>query len=670
MADKVRFTQIFNFNNGRAIKLENSSYLEELTGLLSKVASQIDDGSEYFFGNEYYLNNHSMEPNNSYQSFINELNNSIAYGSSEKIYIIRGRAGTGKTLFFEKGFQRFIKLNNGQHNKYIYMGVDFRNIDNNKDVAFYTDKIYRQLCENAIDSIRYLGKEIFDDFNKKYDEFGKDYKTPNTYLFPVKYFCKKITKMYNKPCILIFDNIDLASVKTQKSVFKATVIICNILNKFVRDNDASDCCRIYFAMRPETFLKSDEAKLGEVINFPLPNVLSIFLKKVKQVLENTAQEFDNKEELSCNVTCTNVLDVNGAMISLNSYMDVAKYFSNILDYYLGDIWNNNNYVCDRLGSSEEFHCNIVNYNVRTFLSFLSDTISNGGFKPLTKEFNQKQSSGYYNVFDYIEMIIRGRWIVHPGNNYIDGEGGNKAPIIFNIFDTSLYNNNSKDKVKHFMLYIRILQYFSICGNDQEVCYEDLNKNLKLFFTEEHILNATKKLTYIRMLYSFSEGDEEIGSKQHWREVIVEDTTKFKLSPTGKFYLEKLICEFEYLYQMALSSLMCDNYVQTLKTCWKTEKELTVMCFLKSIFEILKENIDSYKPDELHFFITLFYQVDNSSYYQPFRRMLDSFISVMKIKLQRAKRRETNSSKKLSSILEEATELQIKVDEYFLVRLGD
>ena len=56
------------------------------------------------------------------------------------------------------------------------------------------------------------------------------------------------------------------------------------------------------------------------------------------------------------------------------------------------------------------------------MRFFTDTISNGGFKPLTKEFNQRQGVKNYNTYDYVEMIIRGRWPVHPGNEHIDGEG--------------------------------------------------------------------------------------------------------------------------------------------------------------------------------------------------------------------------------------------------------
>lgn len=98
------FSQICDFRYRRADKLENSSYLEELTGLLARVASRIDDESSYFLGDEFYLENHNEEPNSSFNRFIQDFKNTIDHGSGGKINIIRGRAGIGKSLFLKKGF--------------------------------------------------------------------------------------------------------------------------------------------------------------------------------------------------------------------------------------------------------------------------------------------------------------------------------------------------------------------------------------------------------------------------------------------------------------------------------------------------------------------------------------------------------------------------------------
>ena len=68
--EKIYFDKVFDFSNSRATKLQNNSYLEELTGLFSEVASRLDEGREYCFDDQYYLENHSFEPNNSYSDFI------------------------------------------------------------------------------------------------------------------------------------------------------------------------------------------------------------------------------------------------------------------------------------------------------------------------------------------------------------------------------------------------------------------------------------------------------------------------------------------------------------------------------------------------------------------------------------------------------------------------
>lgn len=662
---EVRFDQIFDFQYRQAKKLENSSYLEDLTGLLAKVASSINDEKNYFFGNEYYLEHYKDEPNSDFERFIADFKNTFYNGSCEEINIIRGRAGVGKSLFFKKGIQRVIRKVEDHDDSYIYMGVDFKNIDNDNSIEYYEKWIYERLYWNAIDCIRILGEAIYKQFNDSFDKFGKTFKTPHTSFYPLKVFCENIFKKYGIPCIIVFDNIDLASVKTQMHVYSAVVNICNEFNAFMKNYHSPDCYRIYFAIRPETELRYNEGRLGEAINFPLPNILKISLAIMQKVLLEAAQEFDNVRKLPCHVTCVNVVDGEGKMETFESYKDVAEYFYKILNHYLGNIWNNNPHILERLGTSEDFHCNIVNYNVRTFLRFFADTISNGGFKPLTKEFNGKQGVKNYNVFDYIEMVIRGRWPVHPGNQHINGEGGNKAPIVYNIFDTSMYGKDQKDKIKHFMLNIRILQYFFLCGDNFEALYGDMRQALGDFFDDKYIYNATRKLIYVRLLYSFKDGDSVISSTQNWNDISITDTTQLELSPAGKFYLEQMICEFEYLYQMSLSSLIDSTYVNELKTAYVWEKEKTVLCFLKSMFQIIKINIDSYNFEELIPFKKIFYYIDDQRGSRPYRRMLDRFIIVMKNKVQRAARIDSNSIDKLNSILEEAMDLEKKVANYFI-----
>lgn len=658
------YKQIFDFKQRRAEKLYNSSYLEELTGLIEKAASCIDSGKHYYFDSNYYLEQTNNEPNSSYREFINSFKNTFTFSSSDKVNIIRGRAGIGKTLFFNQGVQILLRDKSEHKDKYIELGVNFKNIDAKKDVEYYTEYIYEKLNHNAIDAIRQLGSveyKLFEKMNNEYCGTQKD--TPFAKLYPVGYFCKAIYNKYKKPCIIILDNIDLACVLTQRNVFRATAKVCEVLNKFMDTQNAREIYRMYFAMRPETCLRSNEMRIGEVINFPLPDIQAICLETIKKVLIETATTFDEEKNLKCGVTYYNI--ITNEMVEAKTFLDVANYFNEIFTHYLNDLWNESDCIV-RLGTNQDFHCNIANYNVRSFLNFLADTLSNGGFKPLTKEFNENLYGGYYNVFDYIEMIIRGRWMVHPGNKYIDGEGGNKAPIVFNIFDTSLWQKN---KIKHFMLYIRILQYFDKLGNDESLCYGDIKKILVHFFDEENIKKAIQELTFIKFLYSFFEGDENIESKSDYREVVIEDNTALSLSPSGKFYIEKLICEFEYLYQMALSSLMPSNYVEELKDCWQSEKERTVLYFLNGIFDILKENIENYDDEALKTYEEEYCQCDENCC-SPYRRMVSSFVTVMKKKVQRAEKMEIKSLEKLREILKEAELLQTEIEDFFAERIGD
>lgn len=664
----IKYTKIFDFNHKQATKLENSSYLEELTGLIAKVASSLDDESKYCFDKKYYLYKPDESPNSSYEEFITSFKNEFIYSSSNKIIVIRGRAGVGKTLFFKKGAQTLLGNKEDRFNKYIHLGVDFKNIDSKKSIEFYKDYIYKNLWEEAVLAIRQTGDEVINKFYEKYQKYcGPLFdKTTDAKFYPVMFFCKYIYEKYKRPCLIVFDNIDLACVETQTKVFNATSVFVSKFYSFMEICNCSSIYRVCFAMRPETHMRSQETRVSNVINFPLPNIQQICLDIIKEKLIKTAESFDKDEALKCEVTYYSIIDQEKK--TAKTFSDVANYFVRIFEHYLNDLWDNDE-IKQRLCSNEVFHCRIVNYNVRKFLSFLSDTICNGGFKPLTKDFN-KNSVGYYNVFDYIEMLIRGRWEVHPGNFHIDGEGGNKAPIVFNVFDTSLWQRKRYQSISHFMLYIRLLQYLNIYSKNKDLVYERIEEQLSLFFDKESILKAVKALVFVRIIYSFHEGDDNVASKHNLEDVVINDNTPLYLSPTGKFYLENLICEFEYIYQMSLSSLMPEPFVEELNACWRNEKELTVLRFLSGVFNIIMHNIESYKDNnKLDDFISIFCMKDEISC-KPYRRMLNSYIIAMHNKVQRAEKYESRNLNKLKNILEEAQILKSKVESYFMEKLNE
>ncbi len=667
----VRFDKILDFNYKPAEKLHNSFYLEDLSSLLSRTASKISDGSNYRFEKDFYVEiskqGHNCE-NKSYKHFVESFKQSFYYGSSKKINIIRGQAGVGKTKFLDKGFQKVIydKNDNKQHRKYIKLCVDLKNIDEQKEALFYLKMIYSLLKEKAQEAIIKLGNEYWKIFLSKYQKY-KDLESPLESLFPVIFFCKTIYQIYNQPCIIIFDNIDLADFQTQINVYRATVNVCDTLYENMVFCNMYDYYRVYFAMRPETYTNYAEVDIGNIIDFPLPNILKICLNVIEETIREIAQNCDANEKLKCEVEYYNIFKKDN--VTAKNFSDIAEYFIQILEHYLIDIWDSDPQIKDRLGNSEDFHCNIVNYNIRTFLNFLSDTIGNGGFLPLTKDFNAVQSEGYYSLFNYIEMIIHGRWKVHPGNSLIDYNARDKAPIIFNMFDTSLLENRQEIQVKHFMLNIRILQYFTLRPTEGKIFYKDLINDLRNFFDEEYIEKYTKKLVFTRILYSSEEGDRSIASKHHFEDVFICEKTILMLSETGKFYIEKLICEFEYLYQMALSSIMPSDFVDELSAKWQYEKELTVFHFLQGIFVILNENLESYDEKNLILFEKLFCQ-DNKKYCKPYRRILNAFVSVMKNKVQRAERNNTKSLYKLKNILFDAESLEKKAMNYFSSKLNE
>ncbi|MCM1461029.1 MAG: hypothetical protein NC088_12960 [Bacteroides sp.] len=280
---ETRFKQIFDFRNLQAKKMFNSSYLEDLTGLLSGVASCMDEDDSYFFGKEYYLKDFKDEPNSGFMSFIADFKNSFYNGSSEKINIIRGRAGIGKTLFFKKEMYKLIRNEQNCHKKYIYMNIDFKNIDDGEKVMFYEEWIYNKICENATACIWYLGKDKYKQFTEEYSEIIATNKNYIYFLYPLKFFCEIITNFYSSPCVIVFDNIDLASTETQINVFKALARVFDVFCRFMKQSNSQGQYRTYFAMRPETELVYTEANVGAVINFPLPNILKIFLAVMKKI---------------------------------------------------------------------------------------------------------------------------------------------------------------------------------------------------------------------------------------------------------------------------------------------------------------------------------------------------------------------------------------------------
>lgn len=67
---ETKFNQLNDFQRKPAKKLENSMYLEDLTGLLAETASRINGDDEYYFEEEFYVKNHTEEVNSDFNEFI------------------------------------------------------------------------------------------------------------------------------------------------------------------------------------------------------------------------------------------------------------------------------------------------------------------------------------------------------------------------------------------------------------------------------------------------------------------------------------------------------------------------------------------------------------------------------------------------------------------------
>ena len=479
------------------------------------------------------------------------------------------------------------------------------------------------------------------EFEKQRQTFqgtGDSKLTPFAKLFAVMYFCKEVFQKYHQPAIITFDNIDLSCEETQKTIRYAVLSVHSELIKLAESKKLMKAFRIFFVARPDFLMVSAEEKMDR-INFPLPNILNITLDYLESVVIEAANELDNeKGGLGYTWGLNSIIDES--RFTVEKHICVANYFIKIIRHYLANIWDSRPDIVDRLGSSQEFHCLLVNYNVRTFMSFLSHTLKDGGFSPFSKDFEERRGGPHYNVYEYLEMLIRGMWEMHPGNWAINKEGNNRAPIVFNVFDTTMMNEAVEIQVKHFMLNIRIMQWFySTDSYGREYgSVENKRSGMVLFFDKDLIKAATQKLIQVGILYSKVEGERCIRSKREASEVIINSDSRLSLSDMGEFYLDRLICEFEYLYQMALSSLMLTKQVEHLERhkAYLNEKEEVVCCFLESIFAILGENYESYSDNGKEVYHKEFLE-SKAKAGQLYIRMIETFLKAMTGKINRALR---------------------------------
>jgi hypothetical protein len=262
------------------------------------------------------------------------------------------------------------------------------------------------------------------------------------------------------------------------------------------------------------------------------------------------------------------------------------------------------------------------------------------------------------------MLIRGKWEYHPGNYLMDGEGfDHQSPIVMNVFDYEPWENDRQKLVDNFMIFIRVMQFLVLRRNGNETiqCIEIENRLID-FFHPEFVKIALQKLLFAGILYSPTLGVRNIDNIGSYKAIIIENETEISLvNSTIDFYLIRLICEFEYLYSISFTS-----NIPRLFECQYYEKEKTVLNFLKGIYEVIKVNILDYeRRGVLENFYLTFHPPGNSQVSRPFRRMLDTYVTVLEQKIKFSSNKNiTDSFVRISKLLDETIQLQSEATAWF------
>ncbi|MCL2299384.1 MAG: hypothetical protein FWC27_04470 [Firmicutes bacterium] len=645
-------------------------YLDQLLAdLLSKASNMMKRGEYPCFAEEYYP--YEEEKAKSYRKFVKSIHSIIKNKPDGSVNYVTGRAGTGKTLFFREGIK---ELFGGK--TYHRLLMDFEDVQPNRSLEYYRKLCLDFLRDNAMDEIRYLGADVFRDFDRKFGDFCGSHtetrETDNAHLFPVKYLCECVYAKEGMPLIILFDNVDLLPMESQLFIFTAACDACSKLLRFVERENMQRYYRIFIIVRPEAPLR-EKRDPGERIVFPLPNIVRICKEVLRCSLFKAAEELDgemDKENQDWHIKVPSIVDQEKT--DLNSPQAVADYIASVVDHFIDNEWSRNE-IIERLDTSERFHNEIVNSNVRAFLAFFSETLEKGGFYPLTHEAHHELADVHFSVFDYVEMVIRGCYDYHPGNKHFDGEFRRfPSLLIFNLFEAYDWDYNEVVMEQHFMLYIRILQFINFHA-DKKVSYATLTNVLSSFFDPTFIAIATKRLIHAKMIYSFKDGEKRAEAKTEWHQVTVDDATLLS-SSNGAYYLKYLICEFEYLYQIAITAPMEKEKAAEMRDKYRKEKERVVLYFLESVYEIIKENIAFYQKKSdgsMDAFRRNFCNDgDGAEFIQrPFRRMLKSYIAVLEKKRKSTWRyedeeRKAERERELKHLLAQARKLRDESNAFF------
>ncbi len=623
----------------KKLKYNDGDYADVLEDYFLEVAREFNKASQYEFSERFFRSK-------MYEKFTRSMLR--AFNCTEPtLYTISGDAGIGKSTFIDKGLCKLFNICDGSEKdskRTVIIKIDFRDIGQNKTV-----EEYEELIMDYID--KHILQRINDCWHKEYYSFQNDFFhlediNNSKKDLRIGYYNTYVAQEINKPIIYIIDNIDLSSRQTQVNVSKAIIKVFDRINNLINNYGTHFLVQgrflIFFVKRNETKLQDEKVRYSDHLKFPVPEISTLYFESLKVYLLQAVKNLgDTDVDLKINR--------NGEELLLRRLSDVANYIIEIVYGNYFEPWTG--YIKDRLGSFEEFHNQIVNGNIRKFINFNMYAFKNGGFEPIKTRLHDN-----YNVFCYVKMLIRGAFDFHPGNQHMDGEGFDlKSPIVMNLFDFETWRDNNGKTYGNYLIFIRILQYIEIkyIENQKEIYYNELKKDLSLFYSLKDIEIAIKKLLFANVIIETKKGIRNVQFEDRYEDIELGNGDDIVFSTNGGstsgFYVRRLIIEFEYLLQVAVTTELLvendDKYcmqivnniknindIEARKKAIYSEKEKVVFVFIKSISLAIKENLNSYKTDDkIDDFMKLFCINGNDeciSLLRPWRRMMDQFIMVL------------------------------------------
>jgi hypothetical protein len=216
--------------------------------------------------------------------------------------------------------------------------------------------------------------------------------------------------------------------------------------------------------------------------------------------------------------------------------------------------------------------------------------------------------------------------------------------------------------------------------------KDITGALSDFFEIYAIRNALKQMIFAGVITETAIGSRALKRGENWRDVILEiehpegsvECAQFSCSydSTAMFYLYELLCEYEYIYQMALAYGSCWLGTSTFERSSSLIEESIVLRFLDSFLEITEKNLQSYKENGvfqkyMEYFTDGYKDyIDSSASNKiktgmyPWSRMTLNYIKVLKHKINLAKSEGSTRYESLVELLNQAKALLERGEKYF------